>query len=246
MSQLESNTPDSIANSAKPHDRSRAHEGSVLPDDGAELRTVLAEMKNASRGEWPAVLRADQFKRWQHGQRVLAEAYLEHFPELRADEEAALDLIYSEVVLREERGEQPQLEEYVRRFPQQQERLTRQFELHQALLRCASESVTPNRTAENATPCEVRAEPQSLAGIPSLSQQIARQDDRMLRLRCPHCHNPVDLLDHQAEEVLCLAQQSGRPGQRTPRLWIQRRKRHARPRRRPRSENAAARILFQG
>ena len=38
-------------------------------------------------------------------------------PELRADPEAVLDLIYNEIVLREEAGESPRLEEYLRRFP---------------------------------------------------------------------------------------------------------------------------------
>src|SRR5262249_41693064 len=44
-----------------------------------------------------------------------------------------LDLIYSEVLLREERGECPRLEEYLQRFPQHAPSLQRQFDLHQAL-----------------------------------------------------------------------------------------------------------------
>jgi serine/threonine protein kinase/tetratricopeptide (TPR) repeat protein len=44
-----------------------------------------------------------------------------------------LDLIYSEVVLREEDGQSPGLEEYLRRFPQYAGELRAQFEVHRAL-----------------------------------------------------------------------------------------------------------------
>ena len=44
-----------------------------------------------------------------------------------------LDLIYGEVVLREEDGESPELEEYLRRFPQYAGELRAQFEVHTAL-----------------------------------------------------------------------------------------------------------------
>jgi serine/threonine protein kinase/tetratricopeptide (TPR) repeat protein len=154
MSQHESGTPDSINNHSTPPDHSRESESSSLPDGGAELRTVLAQVVNASRGEWLAVLRADQRKRWQSGQRVLAEAYLEQLPELRDDEEAVLDLIYSEVLLRKEQGETPRLEEYVRRFSHYQERLERQFELHQALAACTPTTAhtPPPGEAQSSTP----------------------------------------------------------------------------------------------
>ena len=44
-----------------------------------------------------------------------------------------LDLIYNEVVLREEDGEWPELDEYLRRFPQHAEDLRAQFDVHRAL-----------------------------------------------------------------------------------------------------------------
>jgi serine/threonine protein kinase/tetratricopeptide (TPR) repeat protein len=76
-------------------------------------------------------LRVDQNRRWQEGERVQVEAYLDDQPGLRADPEAVLDLIYNEIVLREEQGDRPQLEEYVRRFPQFAEHLRLQFDVHQ-------------------------------------------------------------------------------------------------------------------
>ena len=75
----------------------------------------------------------DQRRRWQLGERILAEAYLEQHPALLADPEALLDLIYSEIVLREENGENPQPEDYFQRFPQFRTQLQFQFEVHQAI-----------------------------------------------------------------------------------------------------------------
>src|SRR5262245_55042983 len=88
---------------------------------------------SASRSQWRHQLRADQAERWQRGERVLVETYLEQFPSLRADAEALLDLVFSEVVLRERLGESPRLEEYVLRFPAHEAYLRLQFALHEAL-----------------------------------------------------------------------------------------------------------------
>jgi tRNA A-37 threonylcarbamoyl transferase component Bud32 len=78
-------------------------------------------------------VRDDQYARWQAGERILVEDYLRSHPALADNEEALLDLIYSEVLLREEHGEEPQLEEYVRRFPHLEAALSRQLALHEAL-----------------------------------------------------------------------------------------------------------------
>ncbi len=75
----------------------------------------------------------DQHERWQRGERVLVEAYLGSRPALGSDTEKVLDLVYHEIVLREERGESPRLEEYLVRFPQLAEPLRRHFEVHDAL-----------------------------------------------------------------------------------------------------------------
>jgi serine/threonine-protein kinase len=80
-----------------------------------------------------ARLEGEQRQRWQRGEQVAVEAYLTQYPALQADAEAALLLIYQEVVLREERGEAPPLAEYLRRFPQWAEQLRQQFEVHDAL-----------------------------------------------------------------------------------------------------------------
>jgi predicted Ser/Thr protein kinase len=84
-------------------------------------------------GQVVAALRDEQRRRWRAGKRVLAEAYLARHPAVRADAECALELVYQEVLLRAERGEAPQLEEYLRRFPEWAARLGPLFEVHQAL-----------------------------------------------------------------------------------------------------------------
>jgi hypothetical protein len=63
------------------------------------------------------VLRAERRRRWQTGDRVLAEAFLQRYPELQSDSNLATELIYHEVLLREELGERPDVREYVSRFP---------------------------------------------------------------------------------------------------------------------------------
>ena len=66
-------------------------------------------------------------------ERLSVEAFLQEFPPPVVDDEELLDLIYGEVVLREEDGESPELEEYLRRFPQYAGELRAQFEIHRAL-----------------------------------------------------------------------------------------------------------------
>ena len=61
------------------------------------------------------------------------EAYLEQFRPAGVDAADLLDLVYNEVVLREEDGESPQLDEYLDRFPGHDEALRAQFDVHQLL-----------------------------------------------------------------------------------------------------------------
>jgi hypothetical protein len=80
-----------------------------------------------------ALIQSHQRRGWRRGERPSVEAYLEQYRAMRADAELTLDLIYSEIVLREETGESPQLEEYLPRFPHLESRLRRQFEVDRAL-----------------------------------------------------------------------------------------------------------------
>jgi serine/threonine protein kinase/tetratricopeptide (TPR) repeat protein len=89
---------------------------------------------------------SDQRRRWLKGDRIRVEAYLVRQPALAADREALLDLIYNEIVLREQHGERAGLEEYVKRFPQFADELGRQFEVHRAIERAAADVVATAAT----------------------------------------------------------------------------------------------------
>jgi hypothetical protein len=97
------------------------------------LQELLDQAGDLQPDELRAVLRADQFKRWQRGERILVEVYRQRWPSLQSDDTAILDLISTEVLLREERNEAPQLDEYVQRFPHYREKLERWFEVQRAL-----------------------------------------------------------------------------------------------------------------
>ncbi len=83
----------------------------------------------------------EQRRRWQTGDATPVEDYLHRHPDLIDRPEEALDLIYQEIVLRQEAGQAPGLEEYQRRFPRWAEQLADQFEVHRAIE--SSEQATP-------------------------------------------------------------------------------------------------------
>src|SRR6516162_4557181 len=98
-----------------------------------DVQQFLAGAGELSLPRLLAVLQVDQLQRWQAGERVPAEAYLERHPALRADQDAAVEFVFGEYVLREDLGEAPALEEYQQRFPEHAARLRQQVDLHQAL-----------------------------------------------------------------------------------------------------------------
>jgi tetratricopeptide (TPR) repeat protein len=102
-----------------------------------------------------ASLLAEQRARWQNGEPLPVETYLERHPAVAADPDAVLDLIYNEIFLRSQHGEAPRLEEYLGRFPQFAAALRLQFEVHDAL-DLDDGAATPSR--------ETGAEPPGTAG----------------------------------------------------------------------------------
>jgi tetratricopeptide (TPR) repeat protein len=79
------------------------------------------------------LLRLEQARRWRAHDRAPAEDYLARHPELNADPEYALEVVYGEVLLREDDGETPSLDEFLGRFPQFAPELRRLFEVHRAV-----------------------------------------------------------------------------------------------------------------
>jgi tetratricopeptide (TPR) repeat protein len=76
----------------------------------------------------------DQSECWLHGEPLPVEAYLKLHPNVAADREAVLDLICHEYLLRKRRGESPDAQEYLRRFPAYADDLRDQFEVGQLIV----------------------------------------------------------------------------------------------------------------
>ena len=81
----------------------------------------------------PSHLIRDHRERWRRGERMTAESYIRKLGPKPVNPADLLDLVYNEVLLREEDGESPQLGEYLDRFPGHAEALRVQFEVHEAL-----------------------------------------------------------------------------------------------------------------
>jgi WD40 repeat protein/serine/threonine protein kinase len=110
----------------------------------------LAGRPPLSPAQTVAVLLVDQGERWRSGERVPVEVYFRNHPALRDQAEQAVDLIYGEILLREELGEAPGLEEYQGRFPQFTEPLQRQFSFHRLLENDSLEAPPGGTPAETA------------------------------------------------------------------------------------------------
>ena len=79
------------------------------------------------------LLLLDQSMRWNAKQKFTAEQYLELFPDLLNHPEYAIDVVYSEFLLRERLGLDPDIDEYVTRFPQFSDELQSQEAFHRAM-----------------------------------------------------------------------------------------------------------------
>src|SRR6266849_5856284 len=89
-----------------------------MSEPASSERPPVADGPGSSRSVLsPPALLVEQRQRWQRGERVPVEAFLEKAPALGADADGLLDLIYNEFLLREEAGERPQPAEYLGRFP---------------------------------------------------------------------------------------------------------------------------------
>lgn len=75
-------------------------------------------------------LRGEQYESWRDGQPLMVEELLNRAPGLSSDEDAVVELLYSEYQLREACGDEPSAVDYFERFPAHSERLQRLLELH--------------------------------------------------------------------------------------------------------------------
>jgi len=94
----------------------------------AERRAVLKSPEHHLR--WAC---AELGRRLRAGESCAAEDYLRAEPDLSDHPDYALELIYTEYVVREELGQQPSAEEWPARFPEYRERLERLLQVHEGL-----------------------------------------------------------------------------------------------------------------
>jgi WD40 repeat protein len=127
------------------------------PSLAADLQSLVRTVEQLHPSQRLHLIRLDFEQRRRRDASVRVDMYLEAFPTLT--EQDALDLIYHEVVLREELHEKPTLEEYAQRFPQWRDALTRQFLLHGAL---AEESLLSDSPLPPLTIDHVPGEQESL------------------------------------------------------------------------------------
>ena len=74
-----------------------------------------------------------QAERWQRGEEILVEEILQTHPTLADTPEILMDLIYGELLCRENIGRATSVEEFVRRFPNLEDSIRRQFAVHNGL-----------------------------------------------------------------------------------------------------------------
>jgi serine/threonine protein kinase/predicted Zn-dependent protease len=98
------------------------------PRDHPDPNDFLPDDPNLYPGARLALLRADLALRWEQGERIGAEWYQQHYPDLGA--ETLVALIYEEFCLREEDDEAPDRADYLTRFPELAEPLRRVLEIH--------------------------------------------------------------------------------------------------------------------
>ncbi len=138
-----------------------------------DLSAFLRETGPLPLAQLAAVVLLDQRFRWrepepegtvrpgaatfQPDESMWVEAYFRQFPDLQADAEIAVDLLFNEFLLREKLGKPPEFDEYASRFPQHAAAMKDQIELHRALdakntSGPASTVVAPEPVATQAAP----------------------------------------------------------------------------------------------
>jgi serine/threonine protein kinase len=103
--------------------RERVSAGDTAPD----LRALFRAHPDATAEDRLKILLDDQQRRWENGQPRPVRDYLEEHPDLAANTEFAVELIYGEIKLRRARGESFDPNDYLAAFPDHSEALERQF-----------------------------------------------------------------------------------------------------------------------
>jgi serine/threonine protein kinase len=98
----------------------------------AKLGFLFANLAKEFGMQLDEILERQQ-RSWDDDDPISIENLLSEAPVLRKQSAAVVDLIYAEVLLREQRGEHPSKEDYVFRFPKLSDSIERQFQVHRVL-----------------------------------------------------------------------------------------------------------------
>jgi hypothetical protein len=148
---------------------------STRPD--ADWPRLLGEVAGLNGTELLDRLRADLHRCWRDGQRLRPEVYREHLPALQRDDGVFLDLVWSEVLLRERLGEGPDLAEYEQRFPRFVTELRRRFALRQAATLAAADAPP---AAEGTVASEVPTGTEPTLGPPAATRGQPDQASKLV------------------------------------------------------------------
>ena len=121
---------------AKPDKSSGSSFPKASASDGAKPPLKIqenVESLSLSLSNQIELLAGELRSRWRNGSRVGVESLGPQFETVAKNEEHLLDLIYHEVLIREEFGTAARLEDFVQRFPAHAERLQRLFAVHGAI-----------------------------------------------------------------------------------------------------------------
>ena len=111
-------------------DNSPSSEGSSKPPLKIQENVEILSVSLSNQIE---VLAGELRSRWRNGSRVGIETLGPQFEIVAKNEEHLLDLVYHEVLIREEFGIVARLEDFVQRFPAHADRLQRLFAVHGAI-----------------------------------------------------------------------------------------------------------------
>jgi len=120
-------------------------------------------------------LRREQSERWQHGDRVLAESFVMRQSDLFSDGKLLIDFVFAEFCLRQDLGDSPSVDEYVRRFPQLENQIRPLLEgfQHGDRKPPATPTASESTAASGMAPDVSTAASQSAGSIP-LPERIGR------------------------------------------------------------------------
>ena len=99
-----------------------------LPEN-SDVFDFLSQHPNATPDQQVSVLLSDQYQRWQRGQALPVEEYLERCPAVAANETLKLDLILEEWGYMEERDFSASPDEFLNRFSDLSDEVRRELEL---------------------------------------------------------------------------------------------------------------------